>query len=422
MQAVLLAAGASSRLWPLVESSHKSLFYLMGKPLIQWTIEGLTSVGINDFIVIQSPTRVAEKLLEKARLSPAQLHYVTQAKPLGMGDALEKAASLLDKNFFVMHAHHVEAGRFVVAMREKAQATNAQSILLGCETNRPQDYGILKLDKDRAIDLIEKPTPGQEPSKTRLIGIYYLDKDFFDYYRRVPGSEQAFEAALALFFKEQDARIVMTEKAPPTLKYPWDLFELTKQLMDRESKKFHVDAKEIHQSAIIEGPVHIGAGTKILENAVIKGPCYIGENCVIGTGSLVRTYTNLENNVVIGAHAEVARSLFQANSTTHSGYFGDSIFDESVKIGDGTTTANARIDRGSIKATVKGKRVETGRKHLGAIIGRETHLGIHTMLMPGMMIGPRCQIGPGTLVSKNIDADTLFYTKPAEIVRKKKKE
>ncbi|MBI3459481.1 NTP transferase domain-containing protein [Candidatus Acetothermia bacterium] len=422
VQAVLLAAGASSRFWPLVEGSHKSLFRLMGKPLIQWTIESLQSAGMDDFIVIQSPNRAAEKILAEAKLSGAKLRYLIQEKPLGMGDALMQAEPLLDKSFFLLHAHHVDAGRFVPLMREKEQATKAHSVLLGSETDRPQDYGILSLDKDRALDLIEKPAPGKEPSKTRLIGIYLLSKDFFNDYRRVPESEYAFEAALALSFKGLDTRVVMTDDAPPTLKYPWDLLGLCQHLMDRESKNFRIETKEIHPSAIIEGPVHIGKGTKILENVVLKSPCYIGENCIVGTGSLVRTYTNLENSVVIGAHAEVARSIFQSGCTTHSGYFGDSIFDETVKIGDGTTTANVRVDRGLIKATVKGKRIETGKKSLGAIIGRGTHLGIHTMLMPGIMIGPRCQIGPGTLVSKNVEADTLYFTRHAEIVRKKKKE
>jgi bifunctional UDP-N-acetylglucosamine pyrophosphorylase/glucosamine-1-phosphate N-acetyltransferase len=422
MQAVLLAAGASSRFWPLVEGGHKSFFHLLGKPLIQWTIESLQGVGIEEFIVIQSRNKIAEKILSHAKFSNSRirLRFVIQENPLGMGNALAQAESLIEETFLLLHAHHFDAGRFVAAMSEKVRITQAETVLLGCQTDRPQDYGILSLSQDRAMGLIEKPALGTEPSKTRLVGIYLLNKKFFDYYRRVPASEYAFEAALALSFTNQNTRVVTIEKAPPTLKYPWDLFGVCQALMDRESNNFQIQTKEIHPSAIIEGPVQIGAGTKILENAVIKGPCYIGENCVIGTGALVRTYANLEDHVVIGGHAEVARSIFQKGSTTHSGYFGDSIFDERVKIGDGTTTANVRVDRDLIKASVKGKRLKTDRKNLGAVIGREAHLGIHTMLMPGIMVGPRCQIGPGTLVSKNVEADTLYFTKHTEIVRKKK--
>ncbi len=70
----------------------------------------------------------------------------------------------------------------------------------------------------------------------------------------------------------------------------------------------------------------------------------------------MRDYSNLEDGTVIGAYAEVACSIFQKNGSTHSGYFGDSIFAESVKIGAGTVTANVRNDRKTIRLTVKGQR------------------------------------------------------------------
>jgi bifunctional UDP-N-acetylglucosamine pyrophosphorylase/glucosamine-1-phosphate N-acetyltransferase len=177
---------------------------------------------------------------------------------------------------------------------------------------------------------------------------------------------------------------------------------------------------QIHPSAIIEGSVWIGENVKVFEHAVIKGPCYIGDGCVIGTGSLVREHSNVEAHTVIGAHAEVARSIFQRDCTTHSGYFGDSIFDEGVKIGAGTVTANVRNARGGIRPWVKGQRIETGLEKLGAIVGRGTHIGICAMLMPGVLIGPRCEIGPGSLVRKNLEADRLYYASPHELIHKKK--
>ncbi len=419
MQAVILAAGESSRFWPLAEGKHKSLFALLGHPIIAHTIEALKRAGITEMVIVQASTRViASQLGDGARLG-VKISYIEQPEPRGMGDALVRAESLLRDSFFVVNPQHVTVDELVPKML--ALAPGADAVLVGCETDRPKEYGIVKLEKDRALDLIEKPAPGSEPSRTRLVGVYLLTKRFFELYCRVPEHPYAFEDALKLLMREGTVRVLKISEEPPTLKYPWDLFPLAQLLMGQNITKPKIaPSAQIHPSAIIEGPVWIGENVKIFEHAVVKGPCYIGDHCVIGTGSLVREYSNLEAHTLIGAHAEVARSIFQKGCSTHSGYFGDSIFDEAVKIGAGTVTANVRNDRGFIRPWVKGARVETGLKKLGAIVGRETHIGICAMLMPGVLIGPRCEIGPGSLVCKNLDADTRYYAQPHEMILTRK--
>lgn len=418
MQAVILAAGESSRFWPLAEGKHKSLFALLGRPIIAHTIEALKRAHVTEIIIVQPPSRVIESQLGDGARLGIKLSYIEQPEPRGMGDALARAESLLRDSFFVVNPQHVTVDEIIPQMN--ALASGADAVLVGCETDRPHEYGIVKIEKDRALDLVEKPAPGSEPSRTRLVGVYLLTKRFFDFYRRVPEHAYAFEDALTLFMREGTVRVLKISEEPPTLKYPWDLFPLAQLLMDKNITEQKIaPSAQIHPSALIEGPVWIGEDVKIFEHAVVKGPCYIGDQCVVGTGSLVRE-SDLEAHTVIGAHAEVARSIFQKNCSTHSGYFGDSIFDEAVKIGAGTVTANVRNDRGFIRPWVRGTRVETGLSKLGAIVGRETHIGICAMLMPGVLIGPRCEIGPGSLVRKNLDADTRYYAQPHEMILKRK--
>ncbi len=419
MQAVILAAGESSRFWPLAEGGHKSLFALLGRPIIAHTIEALRHARITEIVIVQSKNRAIESRLGDGTSLGINLSYVVQPEPRGMGDALVRAASLLKDAFFVVNPQHVTVDELIPQMI--ALAAGSDGVLVGCETDRPHEYGVVKIEEDRALELVEKPAPASAPSRTRLVGVYLLRKSFFDFYRRVPEHPYAFEDALKLLMREGTMRIVQISQEPPTLKYPWDLFGLVQRLMDRKVTAQQIaPSAQIHPSTIIEGPAWIGEGVKIFEHAVVKGPCYIGDHCVIGTGSLVREYSNLEAHTMIGAHAEVARSIFQRGCSTHSGYFGDSIFDEAVKIGAGTVTANVRNDRDFIRPWVKGSRVETGLKKLGAIVGRETHIGISALLMPGVLIGPRCEIGPGSLVRKNIDADTRYYAHPREMILKRK--
>ncbi|PIQ06850.1 MAG: hypothetical protein COW72_01520, partial [Candidatus Nealsonbacteria bacterium CG18_big_fil_WC_8_21_14_2_50_37_10] len=103
-------------------------------------------------------------------------------------------------------------------------------------------------------------------------------------------------------------------------------------------------------------------------------------------------------------------SIFQEDVHTHSGYFGDSIFSKGCRLGAGTITANVKIDRGEVKAVVKGEKLGTGLHSLGCIMGKNTKTGIHCSLMPGVLIGSNCLIGPNSVVFENIEDNATFYT------------
>ncbi len=396
-QAVILAAGEGSRLWPL-NQRHKSLLRVIGRPLIWHTLESLKKAGVKESVIIQGPGRDIEQELGE------NIKYVIQLEPKGMGDAVMGVRGLISESFLVLHAHKVNAGDCFKPMIEKFKKSRAQLILLGVKTKQPQLYGMLAVEGDRLKGLIEKPEPGKEPSDIRVIGTYLLPRNFFEYYKRIPEHQYAFEDALDLYMKENEARLVMVEEEPTSFKYPWQLFEITKSLFDSSLKaqKIHPTAK-IAKNVIIEGNVHVEKNARIFENAIIKGPCYIGKDCIIGNHALVRDYTNLEEGVIVGAHAEVTRCIFQKNTHVHSGYFGDSIFGEGCRVGAGTVTGNVRLDRGEIKST--------GLTSLGAIVGQNTNIGINVSLMPGVLIGSNCLIGPASVVFENLQDNTTFYTK-----------
>jgi UDP-N-acetylglucosamine diphosphorylase/glucosamine-1-phosphate N-acetyltransferase len=408
MQAIILAAGESSRFWPL-NQRHKSLLKVMGQPLILHTIEYLKWAGIDDLIIVQGPNRDVERELKNYDLG-LSVHYVVQETPKGMGDAVLQAKKFLKGQFFVSNAERVDGGRYAEFLFGKQKSTGAGLVLFGIKTNEPWLFGIADLEGDRVKDIVEKPEKGKEPSDIRVIGTYLLPKNFLDYYERVNKHQYAFEDALSLYMKENDVRLVITQMDVPSFKHPWDFFGTSRLLMDKFLKAEIKKSAQVSKNAIIEGNVYIGEKTKVYEGAVIKGPCYIGDNCVVGNNALIREYVNLENNCVVGANAEVTRCIFQEDVHTHSGYFGDSIFGRGCRIGAGTITANVRIDRGGIKTDVKGKKVDTGLDSLGVVVGEETKIGVNCSLMPGKFIGSGCQIGPNSLVFENIEDNTLFFT------------
>ncbi len=390
MQTIILAAGESSRFWP-INTKHKSLIKIMGKPLIWYTIESLKKSGIKDIVVIQGLKKEVEAELKSYDFG-IKIQYVVQPEPKGMGDAVMYAQNLISGPFFVLHAHKVNAGDYIGPMTKKFQETKTELIFLGIKTGQPWLYGMLKFEGNKITGLIEKPEKGKEHSDIKAIGTYLLPQKFFEYYKRVTEHQYAFEYALDLYIRENKAEVVIVEKEPTSYKYPWHLFEVTKYLMDK----------------YLGNKMHVGKNVKIYEGAVIKGPCYIGDNCTIGNNSLIRQYVNLENNCLVGALAEVSRSIFQEDVHIHSGYVGDSIFGRGCRLGAGNITANVRIDRGEIKSVVKGEKIGTGLDSLGVVIGENTKTGVHCSFMPGVFIGSDCTIWPGSVVANNIEDNKTF--------------
>jgi len=409
MQAVILAAGESSRFWPLNEQP-KCLFKIMGRSLIWYTIEGLRKAGIKDVIIVQGPKKDVEQGLQNYGLGKG-IQYVIQKTAKGMGNALWQAKNLIRGQFLVLNAERIDIDE-IFNFQFSIFNSKVKSILFGQHTDNPELYGIMRIRGDRVLEIIEKPKRGKEPSNVRVVGVYLLEPEFFNYYQKVKKEKYDFEKALSNYLRENEAKFVFLRKPKVfSLKYPWHLFNVNKYLMDKYLKPKIEKTATISKNIIIGGNIYIGKNTKIFEGAVIKGPCYIGDNCIIGNNSLIREYTNLENNVLIGALAEVKNSIFQENCHTHSGYFGDSIFGKNCRIGAGTITANLKIDRGEeIKSKVKSQKskVNTGLNSLGAIVGENTKLGIHVSLMPGVLIGSNCLIYPNSVVFKNIEDKKVF--------------
>ncbi len=419
VSAVLLSAGDSSRFWPLSDGRHKSLVRLMGKSLIEWTIESLEQAGIRDIVIVQGPDRMIQK--EIGGSVGKNVRFVIQREPLGMGDALEQARSLVRNRFLVLNSYHYNAGDLVKRMLLENKKTGLP-VLVGQETSQPWNYGVFQLDRDgRPTGITEKPEKGREPSNLRVCGVYLLTREFFDYHDGVEKHHYSFEDALSRMLAREGASLIEAREEVPSLKYPWQLLEVASNILKENTQEQYIaDTAKISERAVIEGPVFIGENTVIHENAVIKGPCYIGSNVVIGNNALVRDHTILEDNTMVGANAEVTRSVFLEGAHTHSGFFGDTILGEDTRIGAGTIFANLRVDRKNVKATVKNKRIDTGRNRLGGVIGRGTHTGIHCSFMPGVLVGSNSLVGPHTLVKENVPSNTIYYTEYSGTVIKKR--
>lgn len=413
MQAVILAAGNSSRLYPYTTEKHKSEIVICGKMLIEHTLDSLAKVGIIDVVIITSATsKLQEKLGDGSRYR-ISLSYVVQEEALGMGNALLAAKDRLDTEFLLLSGYHVNAGEFVHDLQGKNQENNL--VLLAKKSETTEQYGNILLEDDRVVSIKEKPTP-EEQTNLRLVSMYLLNKDFLSFLSQTELHDHQFEHALDVYTKEKTVRCVVTEKETVSLKYPWDLLTVKDYLLSQITEKYIAPTASIAENVVITGNVVIEENVKIYEGVVIKGSCYIGKNTVIGNNAVLRNEVCVESDCLIGSGMEIKNALFMQGATTHSGFIGDSVVGEYTKIAAAMDTANVRLDRQSVKSIIKNEKVDTHCKYLGVFIGSRSNLGIRITTMPGIIVGNNVIIGPSTTVMKNIPDNKKYYTKFAEVI------
>lgn len=401
-QAVVLAAGESSRFTPFQRERHKSTFSIFGEPIISQTIRSLKQLGFVEVVVAKSPKdKMLEELLAPLK-SVIAIHFVEQDEPLGMGNALLQVKGLLKERFLLVNPQQINIGDHLFNLKGqaiKSKINGTDVILFSQESDQPEKYGMLSLNGNVVTRVVEKPKDLSGLSNQRILGIYILTKDFLEFMGELPTSEYQFEEALDKYSRK--ARVFAFESKNPalSLKYAWDLFLITSNRFKNlpEKPQIHPNA-QVDQTAKISGQVVIEEGVQIHEYSLIKGPCYIGKNVVIGSYCKVRGETVLEEGVELQNSVDVKRTIIGKGTHIHSGFIGDSIIGENVRIGANFITANRRLDRQSIYTKIKGVRVDTYSTFFGSLIGDNVSIGIHCGTNPGVIIPAGTKILPGTIV------------------------
>lgn len=157
---------------------------------------------------------------------------------------------------------------------------------------------------------------------------------------------------------------------------------------------------------LIGDRIAIGKGTRIGPGTVIHGPVWIGEDVDIRPGAFLRSGCWIGDGAVVGASTEIKRGiLFPGAKAPHLNYVGDSILGQRVNLGAGTILSNFRHDGGEIRIPAKEgpvRRLATGRRKLGAVLGDGVLTGCNCVLNPGTVVGREAQIYPGAVLLPGI--------------------
>ena len=150
-----------------------------------------------------------------------------------------------------------------------------------------------------------------------------------------------------------------------------------------------------HETAIIDEGAEIGEGTKVWAFSHVMSGVKIGKNCTIGEG------VHIGKNVVIGDNCKV-----QNHSLLYEGV----VIEDEVFIGPNVITTN------DLAPSAVGDWKDRFRKTL---FKQGSSIGANSTVICGNVIGENALVGAGSVVTKDVDSDTVVVGNPAKIIGKK---
>lgn len=421
IKACLLAAGEGKRLAPITETRPKHMIPLGGKPLLQHTLEMLRDNKITEILLIVGylKEKIQDYFGDGSKFG-LKITYVEQKEFLGTAHATGLAQNFMRNDPFLLIYGDLLMDQEVF-QKSIATFTSGQcnATIAALTVPDPTKFGIIKSNSEGFMEtIVEKPVDDRY-GKLANAGVYLLPSDIFKCIattkKSIRGEFELTDSIQMLIDQGKKMKVVdISMHYWSDVGHPWQLLDANNYIMSAlgDQNKIINNGGIIEEFVHIKGPVVIGKGTVIKSGTYIEGPAFIGENCEIGPHAYIRPFASIGNKCHIGNSSEVKASILLDHVfAAHLSYIGDSIIGEGVNIGCGAITANVRLDKKPISMEIKDKKVATGLKKLGAVIGDFASLGIQVSVMPGKTIGSYSQIGSNTLVQKNIPPNSLVYIK-----------
>ncbi|ASV68527.1 UTP--glucose-1-phosphate uridylyltransferase GalU [Cytobacillus sp. FSL W7-1323] len=210
-KAIIPAAGLGTRFLPATKAMPKEMLPLVDKPAIQYIVEEAVAAGIEDIIIVTGKGKRAiedhfdysfeleQNLMSKGKFELlsevkkssqlANLHYIRQKEPLGLGHAIWCARKFIgDEPFAVLLGDDIIEGFTPCIAQMIEQYEEHKGTILGVKKVKDEEvsrYGIIdgEIVTERlhtVRSLIEKPDLNQAPSNLAIMGRYILPPSIFD--------------------------------------------------------------------------------------------------------------------------------------------------------------------------------------------------------------------------------------------------
>ena len=184
MKGLIPAAGMGTRLEPITLAIPKELLMVGDKAVIEYVIDAMKQVGITEITIVVGWRKhaILDYLGSGKRLG-VKFTYVVQDKRDGLGKAVFAGEHTIGKEPFlvVLGDDFFYPKTFLKDILTFHNEVNADATIGVAKVGDPARHGMIKPgENNKIIDIVEKPSVDNAPSKLGCIGIYIFNSDIFD--------------------------------------------------------------------------------------------------------------------------------------------------------------------------------------------------------------------------------------------------
>lgn len=442
LSVVILAAGQGTR---MKSSLPKVLHPLGGRPLVQYSVDTARTLhGAPVLVIGHGGDQVRAALGD-------QCEYVVQAQQLGTAHAVLQARELLQGRGGLVLIYYADmpllTAETLGALVEQQKNNSGPLSLLTMHDPDPRGFGrILRGANGQVLGIVEEAqaTPEQKAIRELNVGAYCVNANFL--WQTLPSlpvspKGEYYITDLVGAAVAQGLPVQATTLSDPaeaiginTRVHLAEAEAILRQRLNhywQEAGVSMIDPTTVY----IEPGVTLAPDTTLLPNVQLLGNTRVGGGCTIGPNSYLRdsvignncqvvaSYIEeavVENNVDIGPYSHLRKGAHLADGV-HLGNFGevkDSYLGPGVKmghfsyIGNAQLGANVNVGAGTITCNFDGVKKNT------TVVGDDAFIGSDSMLVAPVTLGPRSRTGAGSVVTKDVPADSLAVGLPARVIRR----
>ena len=380
MQAIILAAGKGTRMYPMALKKPKPLIEVANKPVLEHNLEQLSGL-VNEVIIIVGYKK--DMIIDRFgdNYKGIKITYVIQEEQLGTGHAVLMAEKFVHEKILVMN------GDDLFSRKDMQNISKYDNCILVKYKKDASAFGAVVVEKGFVKDIVEKSK--EFVSNYVNTGMYCFSPEVFGIIKNLSPSirgEYEITDAVKVLAKDNKMNAEEVQGYWIPVGYPWHILDATEKLLD-EKDDISIKGK-IGENVTIEGSVDIGEGSIIEDGCTLRGNIVIGRGCLIGEDCVLEGFTAIGDGSRIGDKVKLKNTIVGAGcELEESCEVKDSVLGDKARLSAGVKISNVGKNK-TVKVNSNGKEHDSGREKLGAFVADKCE--VCKKLHPGECIDKNC--------------------------------